>query len=272
MAIETIDNIKLEYSTDGGVTYSPIIASTPNTGTFDWTVPNTPSTTCLVKVSDAANEAQYDVSDAEFSIVSSEPLSLTSPAGGEVWVIGSSQAIFWSSSGVSGNLNIRLLKGTTDLGAIATNIPVGNGVYNWKAGYLKDGTKVGVGSTYRVSIISALNKNIKDISKAYFSLVKPKITVKTPASGATWRLNSVQQITWTYTAVTGSVNIFLYRYGILKGQVAESVPVSNLSFSWTVGAMLSGKIAPIGGGYQVRIKTLDGKVSGKSPGTFTIRR
>jgi hypothetical protein len=192
--------------------------------------------------------------------------------GGEAWIIGSSQVISWFSSGVSGNVNIRLYKGTSNLGAIATNIPVGSGSYSWKAGYLKDGTKAGVGSTYRVYIVSAANKNINAISSSYFSLVKPQISVKTPARRAIWKLNSVQQITWTYTAVSGTVNIFLYRYGVLKGQIADSVPVSDLGFSWTVGAMLSGKTAPVGGGYSVRVKTSDGKVSGKSPGTFTIRR
>jgi hypothetical protein len=268
---ETIDNVKLEYSTNGGATYVPIIASTPNTGIFRWTVPNTPSTICLVKASDAADDALNDVSNAVFSIIAETAINVTSPASGEAWIIGSTQGISWFSSGVSGNLNIFLYKGTYNLGAIATGIPVGNGVYNWKAGYLKNGTKVALGSTYRVSVTSAVNKNITAISH-YFSLVKPKISVKTPVNGATWKFNSVQRITWTYSAVSGTVNIFLYRYGLLKGQVADSVPVSDLSFSWTVGALNNGKTAPIGSGYSVRVTTSDGKVSGKSPGTFTIRR
>lgn len=199
-------------------------------------------------------------------------ITVAAPAGGEAWLIGSTQAISWLSNGVSGNVNISLYKGATNLGAIATGIPFGNGVYNWKAGYLKNGTKVAVGSTYRVSVASAANRTITGMSKAYFSLVKPKISVKTPGYGATWKINSVQRITWTYSAVSGTVDIFLYRYGLLKGQVAAGVPVGDLGFSWTVGSLIGGKTAPIGGGYFVRVKTPDGKVSGKSPGSFTIRR
>ena len=198
--------------------------------------------------------------------------ALTSPNGGESWVIGSIQGISWLSGVVSGNLNINLYKGTSNLGAIATAVPVGNGVYNWKAGYLKNGTKVALGSPYRISLVSAADKTTSDISDAYFSLVKPKISVKTPVSGAVWKANSVQRITWTYTAVSGTVNIFLYRYGVLKGQVAASIPVSDLGFSWTVGTLNAGGTVPIGAGYSVRVTTSDGKVSGKSGGTFTIRR
>ena len=63
-----VGNIKIEYSSDGGGTYKEIIGSTVNKGTYEWTVSNTPSTTCLVKVSDPSNGAVYDVSDAVFTI------------------------------------------------------------------------------------------------------------------------------------------------------------------------------------------------------------
>lgn len=44
-------NVKIQYSTDSGATWTEIVASTPNTGTYSWTVPNTASATCLIKVS-----------------------------------------------------------------------------------------------------------------------------------------------------------------------------------------------------------------------------
>jgi hypothetical protein len=199
-------------------------------------------------------------------------LKVTSPAGGEAWIIGTTQGISWLSSGVSGNLNIYLFKGTSNLGAIATGIPVSNGVYNWKAGYLKTGLKVPAGSLYKISIVSAANKKIKATSQAYFSLVKPKISVKTPTLGTIWKISSIQRITWTFTAVSGTVNIFLYKDGALKGQVADSIPVGDLGFLWTVGALIGGTSVPSGTGYQVRVTTSDGKVTGKSRGTFTIKR
>ena len=122
-----------------------------------------------------------------------------------------------------------------------------------------------------ISIVSALNKTIKTTG-SYFSLVKPKIIVTTPAAGTAWKLNSTQRITWTYSAVSGTVNIFLYRNGVLKGKVADSIPVSDLGFNWTVGVLTVGTSVPAGTGYQVRVTTADGKVTGKSRMTFTIKK
>jgi hypothetical protein len=61
-------NVKIEYSTNSGTSWSTVIASTPNDGTHTWTIPNAPSANCRVKVSDAADGAPWDRSDADFSI------------------------------------------------------------------------------------------------------------------------------------------------------------------------------------------------------------
>lgn len=61
--------VKLDYSTDGGNNFTTITNSTANSGSYSWTVPNTPSTSCLVRVHDAADGQPFDVSDAVFTIV-----------------------------------------------------------------------------------------------------------------------------------------------------------------------------------------------------------
>jgi hypothetical protein len=61
-------NVKIEYSTDSGVNWLPVIASTPSTGSYHWQVPATTSPNCRVKVSDLDDDP-YDVSDNDFSII-----------------------------------------------------------------------------------------------------------------------------------------------------------------------------------------------------------
>jgi hypothetical protein len=61
-------NVKLENSTNSGTAWTTIIASTPNDGTHTWTIPNTPGVNNRVRVSDAADGAPKDRSDADFSI------------------------------------------------------------------------------------------------------------------------------------------------------------------------------------------------------------
>ncbi len=64
------DPVKIEYSTNNGVSWitPPIATSAPNTGTFAWTIPNTPSASCKVRIADAADGVPSDVSDNVFEI------------------------------------------------------------------------------------------------------------------------------------------------------------------------------------------------------------
>jgi hypothetical protein len=68
-AEDTIPSIRLEYSTDAGVTWNVITASSPNDGSYEWLVPRTPSGQCLVRIIDVSNFFAYDWSDAVFSII-----------------------------------------------------------------------------------------------------------------------------------------------------------------------------------------------------------
>ncbi|MGB8657665.1 MAG: dockerin type I domain-containing protein [Candidatus Zixiibacteriota bacterium] len=61
-------NVKIEYSTNSGANWLPVVNSTPNTGSYPWLIPSTPSPNCLVRVSDAADGIPFDVSDNVFSI------------------------------------------------------------------------------------------------------------------------------------------------------------------------------------------------------------
>jgi len=63
-----VANVRLEYSTDSGTSWTTIVASTPNTNSFSWTLPVVFSSSCLVRVSDAASWAAMDSSDAVFAI------------------------------------------------------------------------------------------------------------------------------------------------------------------------------------------------------------
>jgi photosystem II stability/assembly factor-like uncharacterized protein len=84
----TAGNVKIEYSIDGGANYVTIIASTANSGIYPWTVPNTASANCVVRISDAGTGTPSDVSNAVFSIVTQYSISglvtLASHAGAGV--------------------------------------------------------------------------------------------------------------------------------------------------------------------------------------------
>jgi photosystem II stability/assembly factor-like uncharacterized protein len=66
----SIANVQLEYSIDNGSTWNTIIASTPNTNSYSWTVPViAASTTCKIRVSDVAAASTNSVSTSTFEIM-----------------------------------------------------------------------------------------------------------------------------------------------------------------------------------------------------------
>ncbi|MDY0079067.1 MAG: T9SS type A sorting domain-containing protein [Ignavibacteriaceae bacterium] len=83
-----VTNVKIEYSTNSGTSWTTIAASIQaSLATYSWTIPATPSNTCLVKISDASNSAISDVSNSVFTISTSglNWESVTSGTSGDVW-------------------------------------------------------------------------------------------------------------------------------------------------------------------------------------------
>jgi hypothetical protein len=64
-----VDGIRIEFSTNNGTSWTLITPGAPNTGSYNWAVPNNLSDNCLVRVSDSADGSPFDVSDAVFRIV-----------------------------------------------------------------------------------------------------------------------------------------------------------------------------------------------------------
>lgn len=64
----SISNIKIQFSPDNGNSWSTIIASTPNTGQYNWTVPHVTSTNCRIKIISTSASSVYDISNSSFTI------------------------------------------------------------------------------------------------------------------------------------------------------------------------------------------------------------
>ncbi len=63
------ENVDIEFSADGGSSWSTIVNNTPNDGVHAWLIPDTTSDMCLVKVSDSEDGDPSDQSDDFFSII-----------------------------------------------------------------------------------------------------------------------------------------------------------------------------------------------------------
>jgi len=68
-----LPNVKIDYSTNGGSQWNSITASTPNSGSYAWTLPVLVSTNCLVRVGASGGGSPVDQSDAVFTITDQVP-------------------------------------------------------------------------------------------------------------------------------------------------------------------------------------------------------
>lgn len=80
--VSNVGSVKIEYKTSPASPWQTIVANTPGaTGSYAWTVPNTPSTQARVKVSNAFGGNPVDSSNNNFAItaasISSQPGSVT---------------------------------------------------------------------------------------------------------------------------------------------------------------------------------------------------
>jgi len=95
----TIANVMIEYSTNSGSNYISVMASTANTGSYTWTVPNAPAATCLVRVSDASNSSINDVSNGTFTIRTGPSPALKNDFNGD-----GNEDILWRNIATGENL------------------------------------------------------------------------------------------------------------------------------------------------------------------------
>lgn len=64
-----VNDVKIELSVNNGATWSTIVGSAPNTGSYNWAVTAQDSSdACLIRISDAVNGNTFDMSDAVFTI------------------------------------------------------------------------------------------------------------------------------------------------------------------------------------------------------------
>jgi hypothetical protein len=64
-----INDVRIEYTSDGCSSWSTVAASVPaDPGTYNWTIPPTPSQNCKVRVCEAGDGAPCDQSDRMFTI------------------------------------------------------------------------------------------------------------------------------------------------------------------------------------------------------------
>jgi len=197
--VGTSKYFNIDYSQDSGSSWTRIVSNyySPS-GSYQWQIPNTPTTNGRIKITDAGNGDILDISDADFTIEAADPfVILYEPNGGESFFPGASTTIEWASAFFNENIRLdySIDGGSNWLNIIASTNTVSNS-FNW--------TVPGTPSTQvKVRISNPSELTQQDQSDNLFTILD-YVTVGNP--GNITRCSD-QTISWTAGATSGTFKV-----------------------------------------------------------------
>ena len=217
--------MKIECSTNNGATWTTVVASTPNTGTYSWTLPNTPSASCRIRVSEAADGDPADSSDGLFTIAG---IRVTSPNGGEQLIVGSQHTITWVTAGGYPTVRIELSQNGGSVWETIIASTANTGSYLWTV-------PAAIFSQGLIRVSDSADGVPADASDVVFSTIAvPFIQVTRPNGGEIWEPGWAVHIYYNDNITENFVKVELSADGGSYWTTLDSFAVSNGIFSWTV--------------------------------------
>lgn len=256
-----IQNMKIDYTTNSGVTWNNVVASTPNTKSYAWTlIPSLTSDNCKIRVSDASDATFFDESDNFYAMTPTPKITVTSPNGGEYWQSGSNQEIRWVSENIQ-NVKIEF---TSDGGAnwstIINSTTTNTGTYPW----------INIPSMHslqcKIKITDAKYGSPTDLSDNNFTIsnqVTKSIKVLSPNGGEDWEAGTKQNITWNSSGINKVKIEFSTNKGAAWSVIADSL--TGGAYEWNLSESLNSTQC------QIRVSDYkDSQVSDVSDAVFII--
>ncbi|MGE3063536.1 MAG: FlgD immunoglobulin-like domain containing protein [bacterium] len=225
-------NAKIEYSINSGTSWTTIVTTTANDGSYIWTVPNAVSSLCRIRVSNVLDANANDISDTDFSIARTG-ITVVSPNGGENLMAGNSQAIHWTTSGTVANVNIDYsVNGGSTWTSIASNT-ANDGVYVWT---LPNSPSV----NYLVRITNASDAAAFDVSNAVFTVESAEITITSLNGGESLKIGETYPIHWTWLGNFSRIKIDYSNDGGATWFTVSANDTNDGSYNWAVPSTLLG--------------------------------
>ena len=251
-SLNVTGNIQIDLY-KGGTNVLQLAAGASNTGSYTFNPPTSLTDGSDYKIGISAMSGSVsDFSNNYFSIISqpTPTLTVTAPNGGETWYKGTNYTITWNSSNVTGNIQIDLYKGGTNVLQLAA------GASNTGSYTFNPPTSLTDGSDYRIGI-SAMSGTVSNIGN-YFTISSvgaSTISILVPVGGETWYKENDYTIRWNSSNISGNVQIDLYKSGTIIQQLAASEQ-NDGEFLYYLPASITN-----GSDYQIRISAIGVAIS-----------
>ena len=226
------NNYLIEYSINNGSTWSTIISNwstSANPATYNWSMPNTPSSQVRVRVTPTSATSYGDQSDNVFTIT--KPVTIIQPNFGGIMQSGTVYPIKWTSDGIS---NIYDIFYSTNGGSTYTNIVMG---YNTSINTYSWTVPAVVSNNCKIIVRDNINTCKTDTSDQAFIIqsTPPAITLLNPNGGDTLKGCSNYTINWTDAVPTGTYNLhYSTNSGSTWNTIASNYVTSSDNYNWVV--------------------------------------
>ncbi len=232
----SLSNVSVSYSSDGGTTWSTIVANVPATsGRVNWTITSQPGSNYRIKVE--GNGGVADISDASFTVSPKVVPALTVlyPNGGENFMADSAVEVRWDAENISGDVKIEYsIDGGSAWKHLAT-VPALNERFAW----------VIPNDTTRQALlrISSAGGTASDVSDARWRIsARPSepvlpVRVLAPNGGQILKFGQQYTITWDAPDAVAAVNLYYSAdsgtsWNLIQANVASVA--GNRQYVWTV--------------------------------------
>jgi len=95
------------------------------------------------------------------------------------------------------------------------------------------------------------------------------LTLTSPNGGESWYINTIRNITWSSSGLSGNIRLELWKANKKLGNIAADIPIGNGNYTWFVGNCGPGIASP-GNDYKVKIITANGLYNDSSNEAFSI--
>jgi hypothetical protein len=166
----TSQTVNIAFSADGGASWAPLAAGVPNatstTGSWTGPMPSTVTTQARIRISQATNPSEFDVSDVNFTLAAPF-VYVKYPNSNVLWTTGSSYTITWNHNlGALEHVNVELSR---DGGATWQTIGANVGLSSTSGSFAWVATGPAT-TTARVRVSWVSNASVRDDSNVNFRI------------------------------------------------------------------------------------------------------
>jgi PKD repeat protein len=221
-------NVKLEYSANGGQSWSSISNSfNAAVGAYNWPLPGTPGTNYRIRVSNALSSAINDVSGI-FSL--RNPVRILNANGGGFVTNGSLFNLRWLNQDVDPAWQVfweYSLNNSSWTRIYTNSSPVSNQNLNWFV-------TSGLSNTVWLRALRADNNRIIAKSEASFRVTDKSLILWAPNGGEDYPALSTQTIFWEAQGCTNLILELSTDNGLSWSNIAGDIPSTQGSYQWLV--------------------------------------